>query len=116
MSKEKTTNIKFTIKLNENNIPTDIQWIASDTSNHEAKRCKSFMINLWDREEKQTLSLNLWTGEMQVDEMYVHFYQSLIEMAGSLQRATGNTFAVEDMRKFCDDFDKKVRLKMGKEK
>jgi len=116
MSQSKTSKIRFTIKLNEENIPTDIQWIATDSEHGEAKRCKSFMINMWDRDEPQTLTLNLWTNDMQMDEMYVHFYQSLMEMATSLQRSTGNSFAVEEMKAFCETFDIKAKEELAEKK
>ena len=74
------------------------------------------MINMWDRDKPETLTLNLWTKDMQMDEMYVHFYQSLMEMATSLQRSTGNSFAVEEMKAFCDSFDKKAKVELEKEK
>lgn len=108
---EKTSKIRFTIKLDENNIPTDIKWIASDSQNKEGKTAKSMMINLWDPADKNTLSINLWTQEMQTDEMHVHFYQSLLSMADAFSKATGNTEAVDDIKAWCDQFDAKVQEK-----
>ena len=111
MSKAKTSKIRFNIKLDENNIPQDIQWIASDSQNKEAKPAKSILINLWDPNERNTLSINLWTKEMMSDEMHVHFYQSVLSMADAFEKATGNTDAVEELREFLEVFDKKVRAK-----
>ena len=109
MSNSKTSKVRFSIKLDDNNIPQDISWIASDSNNKESNKSKSLFAFMWDPEEKNTVSLNLWTKEMQMDEMHVHFYQCLMTMAESLEQATGTKFAVEEMKKFCDEFDKKVK-------
>ena len=55
MTKEKTSKVRFIIKLNEENFPVDIEWIASDSQNKESKKCKSMMVNMWDKEEKKTM-------------------------------------------------------------
>ncbi len=114
MGKDKTSRIKFTIQLNDQNVPSAIHWYASDSQHKEDKKTKTMMINLWDPEEKNTLNINLWTKEMQVDEMYVHFYQSMMSWAETLENATGCPFAIEEMKNFCNNFDARVKQELTK--
>ncbi len=118
MPKKSTSEINFKFTLDEKNIPEAIEWIATDAQKKEVKDCKSVMISIWGREEKNTLTLNLWTKDMPMNEMYAHFFQTLVTLAESFQRATGNTAILEDMKQFCDDFSKKTGLfdQQGKQK
>ena len=47
MSKE--AEIKFSIKLDDNNIPVVIFWEASDSEFKGKKLCDSVMISIWDK-------------------------------------------------------------------
>lgn len=104
----KTSEINFTIKLDENNLPVSIDWNATDGG--EQSQCKSVLISLWDSNEKNTLRIDLWTKDMLVDEMKRFFYQSLVSMADTLQRATGEEKMVEDMKDFCQYFAEKMKI------
>ena len=102
--------IKFSITLDDKNIPETIFWEATDTQSkeQEKKQCKSIMVSIWDPKEKNTLRIDLWTKDMGVDEMHAHFFQTLATMAESFQNATGNTEVLKDMQEFCDNFSKKT--------
>lgn len=104
----KTSEIKFTVQLDENNLPVSIGWEASDAG--EKSKCKSVMIALWDEKEQNTLRIDLWTKEMKVDEMKQFFHQSMVSMADTFQRATGEEKIVGDMKDFCDHFADKMQL------
>lgn len=41
------------------------------------KESKTMMLSLWDKEDKVTLGIDLWTKEMLVDDMNLHFYQMI---------------------------------------
>lgn len=106
----KTAEINFKITLDENNVPLNIEWRATDSANKEIRPCKSVMISLWDPKEKNSLRIDLWTKDMQVDEMNIHFFQTLITMAETFEKATGNKEILADMKSFCNDFSRKVDL------
>lgn len=63
----KTSQIKFTVTVDENHLPTEIKWEAPDAG--ESSFCKSVMIALWDSTENNALRIDLWTKEMSIDEM-----------------------------------------------
>ncbi len=104
----KTSEIKFTITLDENNLPLAIDWEASD--NNEKSVCKSLMIAMWDENEQNTLRIDLWTKNMMVDEMKRFFHQNLLSMADTFKRATGEDKIVEDLKDYCAHFAEKMKL------
>lgn len=106
--KHKVSKIRFSIELDEKNVPVNIEWKASDSENNESKKAKSISINLWDPKEKNTLSISIWTPEMLIDEMNTHFLQSLLFIAENYVRATKNAYVLEDMKKFCNELAKKI--------
>ena len=106
MSKE--AEIKFLIKLDDKGAPEEIFWSASDSNFEGYVPCDSLMISVWDRSEKNTMSVDLWTDEMQVGEMNAHYYFTLMKMADTYSRATSNQELSDMIRKFAGEFAKKV--------
>ena len=104
----KTSEINFKVTLDDNNLPLDIKWEANDAG--EKSSCKSAMITLWDAKENNTLRIDLWTKDMLVDEMKIFFHQSLLSMAETLKRATGEDAMAEDLKDFCAHFAEKMNL------
>ena len=107
MAAHKVSEIKFTIELDEQNIPEKMNWQASD-GDDRAHDCNAIMLSIWDRAEQNTLRIDLWTKDMRVDEMDNHFIQSLLLMAESYQRATKNPFVTEEMKRFCKSLVKQI--------
>ena len=103
-----TSEIKFTVSLDENKLPVKIDWNASDAN--EESSCKSLMISLWDANEKNTLRIDLWTKDMTVDEMKQFYHQCLLSMADTFDRATGEAEAAKEMRTFAQHFGEKMEL------
>ena len=104
----KTSEIRFKVGLNEQNVPLDIKWMATDSKNNELRDCKSIMISIWDAAQKETLKIDLWTNEMTTDEMHSQFFQTLLSMADSYAKATGNPFAKEEIKNFAEQLAKKT--------
>ena len=104
----KQSEIKFVVTLDDHNMPEKIDWSASDAA--KASTSKAVMISLWDATEKNTLRIDLWTKDMMVDEMKQFYHQSLLSMADTLDRATGETEAAQAMRNFAQEFGKRLNL------
>ncbi|MGQ0827277.1 MAG: gliding motility protein GldC [Bacteroidota bacterium] len=104
----KQSEIKFTVTLDENNLPQKIDWSATD--GNENSTSKSVMIALWDAKENNTLRIDLWTKDMMVDEMKQFYHQSLLSMADTFDRATGETEIAKEMRAFAQHFAEKMEL------
>ena len=104
----KTSEIKFTVSLDENNLPEKIDWSATDAN--EQSSSKAVMIALWDAKENNTLRIDLWTKDMMVDEMKQFYHQCLLSMADTFDRATGETNAAKDLRSFAQHFGEQLNL------
>lgn len=102
-----TSEIKITVNLDENHIPEKLHWEATDT-NEKAAEAKAILMSIWDPKAKETLRIDLWTKEMQVDEMKHFFHQTLVSMADTLERATNEDKMAGDMRDFCAHFAEKL--------
>ncbi len=104
----KKSEINFTVTLDENNLPEKIDWNATD--GNEQSSSKSVMISLWDAKENNTLRIDLWTKDMMVDEMKQFYHQSLLSMADTFEKATGETQIAKEMRGFAQYFGEKMEL------
>ena len=110
----KTSEIKFTVELDEQQVPEHIIWEATDSQNEEPVSCRAVLISLWDHEFKNTLKIDLWTKDMPVDDMKQFFYEALMTMGDTFLRATGEKAIVEDLRDYCAHFAEKMELQMKK--
>lgn len=107
--------ITIDVHLDPEKVPSGISWNASGSSADEAQKAKAMMLAFWDGAEKTAMRIDLWTKEMMVDEMADFFYQTLMTMADTYQRATRNEELVKDMKDFARDFYKKFREQQLKE-
>jgi gliding motility-associated protein GldC len=106
----KKSEIKFTVTLDEKKNPQKIEWEATDAGFTGKKECSSLLLSLWDKEDKATLAIDLWTTEMLVDEMNVHVHQSFLKMADTYFRATQNNEGSNMIRDFANEFADKLKL------
>lgn len=91
--------IKFTIKLDENNIPDEIVWEA-EGAGIEKRKANSLLISVWDPEEKNTLKVDLWTKDMYVEEMKQFIHQTIMLMADTYEKATSEADMAKEIRLF----------------
>lgn len=110
-----SSNISIDVQLDENKVPETIMWKASDSTAESAQKAKAMMIAFWDAADKSALRIDLWTKDMMVDEMADFFYQTLITMADTYNRATKQQELTEDMKNFAKQFYNKFRALQVKE-
>jgi len=104
MSIKKTSEIKINVHLDENNMPADIDWFAQDASHERPLSSKAMLLSFFDRKSRETLKLDLWTKDMQVDEMDRFFFYTLKSMADTYQKATQNKGLADAFRDFTNYF------------
>jgi gliding motility-associated protein GldC len=104
----KSSEIKFNVTLDENQVPEKISWHATDADMDKELDSKAIMISVFDTDSEETLRVDLWTKEMRVDEMKRFFHQTIISMADTLQRATNEDKMAADMRDFAHHFGKEM--------
>ena len=105
-----SSEIKFTIELDQNKVPETLSWTAKDGGVENAES-KAIMLSIWDNVNKETLRIDLWTKDMPVDEMKIFFHQTLVAMADTYEKATQDDKMSATMKDFCDYFADKLELK-----
>lgn len=101
--------------MDEDRVPVQINWKASDSTADRAQRAKAMMLAFWDSADKTALRIDLWTNDMMVDEMGDFFFQTLMTMADTYSRATRHSELVDEMKQFAQVFYSKFREQQLKE-
>ncbi|WP_416444406.1 gliding motility protein GldC [Leeuwenhoekiella sp. A16] len=104
------TQIQLNVELDENRVPENISWNAPDGGVHN-EPAKAIMLSLWDHKKQEAARIDLWTKDMPVDEMKVFFHQTLVGMAETFNRATGDEKMTATMHDFCEYFAEKLEIK-----
>ncbi|MEX2596074.1 MAG: gliding motility protein GldC [Salibacteraceae bacterium] len=98
--------IKFKVAMDENQIPDAIEWTATDSE--DKGKCDAAFLTIWDKNEKNTLRIDLWTKDMMVDDMQIFFHQMLLSMSDTYHRATGDENISKEMRQFAMEMGEKM--------
>lgn len=101
--------ITVDVLLDPNRVPQSISWAATESTANEPQKANAMMLNLWDGKDKTALRIDLWTKEMMVDEMADFYFQTMMGMADTFQRSTGQTELVNEMKAFAQQFYKKFQ-------
>jgi gliding motility-associated protein GldC len=109
------SSIHIRVGLDENKMPAEINWSAPDNSPENTRNAKAFLLSLWDGADKAALRIDLWTRDMMIDEMGDFFYQTLMTMADTYQKATRHEDLAVEMKNFARNFLQKSRAKELKE-
>ncbi len=106
----KKSEIKFLIHLDDKKMPEKIEWQADNADFKGMKEAKTMMLSLWDKEDKVTLGIDLWTNDMLVDDMNLHFYQIILKLGDTYRKATSNPEAAKMFDEFASKFASEVKL------
>lgn len=107
----KSSEISIKIGLDEKMVPTRMDWKADDNpEGNEYQECKAMLLSIFDKEHYDTLKIDLWTKDMQVNEMDRFFFQTLRGLADTYRRATQNTELANEMHKFVQYFGEKTEV------
>ncbi len=109
------SSINIDILLDQQKIPQQINWNASDSNAEMAQKAKAMCLAFWDGADKTALRIDLWTKDMMMDEMADFYYQMLMTMADTFNRATHQQGLTDDMKKFAHDFFEKFKAIQLKE-
>jgi gliding motility-associated protein GldC len=107
--------ITIDVELDEGRVPSNIEWNASESTAARPQPAKAMMLSFWDGAEKTALRIDLWTQKMMIDEMADFYYQTLMTMADTFERATKQTALTHEMKAFAKDFLKKFNEEQVKQ-
>ena len=100
----RSADIHFKVKLNEKQLPVEIEWSATDAPDEGPQPTRSIMLSVWNDEHKRAMRVDLWTEDMLVDDMKLFMIQTLLTMADTLERATSEKDAARELRAFGQQF------------
>jgi gliding motility-associated protein GldC len=109
------SNISIDVYLDEQKVPEQIKWKASDSNADMEQVAKAMLLAFWDGADKSALRIDLWTKEMMVDEMADFYYQLLMTMADTFNRATNQPELSAEMKEFARDFMQKFKKEQLKQ-
>jgi gliding motility-associated protein GldC len=101
--------ITIEVEVDNEKVPKEIKWSATDSTADAMQQAKATMLSFWDGADKSALRIDLWTNELMVDEMADFYYQTIMGMADTFERATHLHPLVADMKDFAKAFYTKFR-------
>ena len=102
--------ITIDVLLDDDKVPQQINWKASDSTADVSQKSKAMMLSFWDGADKAAMRIDLWTKEMMVDEMTDFYYQTMMTMADTYERATNNKEVSLMMKEFTIGIGKKTKV------
>jgi gliding motility-associated protein GldC len=102
----KTSEIKFSVTLDDNRNPEKITWKADDSGLQGEKECKAVLLSVWDNTESCTLRIDLWTKQMMVEEMQHLVYETIRSLGETYLKATNDKATADEMSAFAAKFGK----------
>ena len=105
----KESEIKIKISLDANKVPEQIYWTAEDAGEVNQKS-EAILMSLWDAEKQNSLRIDLWTKDMRMNDMFIMYHQTLMGMASSLEKATGEDKLAGALRDYCGFFAEQTKI------
>ncbi|NUQ25773.1 MAG: gliding motility protein GldC [Saprospiraceae bacterium] len=107
----KTSILTVKVGLDQAGIPVHIEWHSEDSpETKEPVDCKAMLLSFFNAQTKETMKLDLWTKDMQVDEMDRFIFQTIRAMADTYFKATQNNKLAADMQRFVQYFGEQTEI------
>ncbi len=106
----KTSQIRIDVNLDKENLPVSIEWDADDSDFEGKESAKGMMLSIFDGLKQNAMRIDLWTRDMNIEEMNLFMFQTLATMTDTFERATNNKEVADEMRDFVHHFGHKLNL------
>ena len=110
----KNNEISFQITLDDNNLPEEITWKATQKPADAPAATKAVSVSLWDDISMNSMRVDLWTKDMTVEEMKRFFINNLGGMAQMVLNATGDEFMAGETNALCERLIEHLNKEEGK--
>ncbi len=110
MSETNKSDIILSVELDAQKVPDKIFWHATAGADNTPSEAKAVLLSIFDKDHRDTLKFDIWTKEMQVQEMDRMVYYTLKGLCDSYLRATGNKELASDMQQFVAHFGLKTEI------
>ncbi len=105
----KQSEINFKIQLDDNSIPEQISWSATDNPNEGIEETKAILVATWDPYHKGTLALPLWTKDMEVLDMKRFFIEIMGTVGDAALQATGDSEFALEVEQVCKKLSQNLK-------
>jgi gliding motility-associated protein GldC len=112
----KQSEIRFSVELDEENLPDKIFWSATDSPAGKAEEAKAISVSIWDHARSETMRIDLWTKDMQVLEMKRFMIDTIGGLAETLRGATQDEYMADEMEMLCERLVKHLQEEYKKAK
>jgi gliding motility-associated protein GldC len=99
--------IEIVVTTDENHVPTGIQWSANDEKIKDRK-AKAMALAMWDEESGSLMNMDLWTKDMNVEEMRHFICATMMTLADTFERATSDKAHAEAIKGFTKELAQRV--------
>src|SRR5699024_7678354 len=99
----KTAAIRLFVDQSDDTVQR-IRWEADDSAAPGQNEARAMVRALWDHVQRSSLRIDLWTHDMSIDDMNDFVYQTLLSLADTYGRATGNEALMAEMKHFAQAF------------
>jgi len=86
----------------------EIRWRADEGPSPHEQAAKAMILALWDADVKNSLRIDLWAKEMEVEDMNDFFFQTLMTMADTYKNATTDGGLAGEIKVFAQEFAQKA--------
>ena len=108
---KRISTIQLRVGLDADQVPVFMDWHAEDSPDTPtAVENKAFLLSIFDKENKDTFKIDLWTQEMQVNEMDRFMFQTLRSLADTYFKATQNKELANQMHNFAHYFGQQTEI------
>ncbi|MEY5042903.1 MAG: gliding motility protein GldC [Bacteroidota bacterium] len=102
-----TSTIQIDVHTDENKRCEKLVWSAQDGAITD-RPAKAMILGMWDDAEGMAMRIDLWTKEMQVDEMQHFVCQTLMTLADTYEKATSDTPHATAIRGFTKELAERL--------
>ena len=106
----RTSNINVEVGLNAENLPVSMYWKAQDSGDQAPQAAKAMMLALFDKDSLETLKIDLWTADFQVNEMDRFMFETLRSLSDTYFRATQNRDMANALQQFAQYFGEQTHI------
>jgi len=101
------SNISIDVHTDENKRCEQLVWSAQDGAVKD-RPAKAMFLGMWDDTDGMAMRIDLWTKDMQVDEMQHFVCQTLLTLADSYEQATSDTRHATAIRGFTRELAERL--------
>ena len=102
----RSSELNFKIHLDDKNVPEAITWDATDKPADANTATKAIAVALWDDEQQNTMRMDLWTKDMNTQDMKRFCVNAIGGIGDTLQAATNDNKMTEKIHQLCQELVK----------